>query len=519
MKKMKKVFAVIVSLAMVLGMSMTAFATEPEEGAASSGAQKAKITVKELNEGAKVTYKQIVKLDPAGKWMWAEGFDDTSFGMTLEQIKEAVEAGGANADAAAGTINPGLANMNYTGFSTDKNTEKTAGEDKKVEFQVGGAGLYVIQAVDETNEYKYNNMIAYVGYSAGTLQDAEVTAKGESVKVTKDIVNKGDGDNDKTVAAGDEVEYQITAKYPYFETSETKSFEIKDTITKGGTLKTGTVVVKVKGGAAGGADAVITNNGFNVTENEGLTGFVANLDGDKYNSEYAGKDLVITYTVVISDEAQGTIENVAESTGSNGTGSKHEVIIPTTSAEITKTNADGSEPLTGAEFTLYTEVAEGEDVTGVQGIVVDEVSGKSLKPVAGYVNAKVNADGKLKFEGLDIQKKYWIKETKAPEGYALDEKYRELIFEGNGLVEKGTTEEKTKDENGVTHITTKTEYEIQGAYAQIEGFDNGLNFHDSELSSLPSTGGIGTTIFTIGGCIIMIAAAALFFASRRKSEK
>ena len=42
---------------------------------------------------------------------------------------------------------------------------------------------------------------------------------------------------------------------------------------------------------------------------------------------------------------------------------------------------------------------------------------------------------------------------------------------------------------------------------------------DTTLSALPSTGGIGTTIFTIGGCAIMIIAAALFFASRRKSVK
>ena len=41
---------------------------------------------------------------------------------------------------------------------------------------------------------------------------------------------------------------------------------------------------------------------------------------------------------------------------------------------------------------------------------------------------------------------------------------------------------------------------------------------DSTLSALPSTGGIGTTIFTIGGCAIMIAAAFLFFASRKKND-
>ena len=42
---------------------------------------------------------------------------------------------------------------------------------------------------------------------------------------------------------------------------------------------------------------------------------------------------------------------------------------------------------------------------------------------------------------------------------------------------------------------------------------------DTKLASLPGTGGIGTTIFTIGGCAIMIAAAGLFFATRKKAEK
>ena len=42
---------------------------------------------------------------------------------------------------------------------------------------------------------------------------------------------------------------------------------------------------------------------------------------------------------------------------------------------------------------------------------------------------------------------------------------------------------------------------------------------DTKLSALPSTGGIGTTIFTVGGCVIMIAAAYMFFVSRRKEEQ
>ena len=41
----------------------------------------------------------------------------------------------------------------------------------------------------------------------------------------------------------------------------------------------------------------------------------------------------------------------------------------------------------------------------------------------------------------------------------------------------------------------------------------------TKLNALPSTGGIGTTIFSIGVCVIMIAAAYMFFASRRRDEQ
>ena len=61
MKKFKRLFAVILSLAMVLGMSLTSFAADP-----------AKITVSlpEGAEDAKVTYVQIVKPDPASASGW-----------------------------------------------------------------------------------------------------------------------------------------------------------------------------------------------------------------------------------------------------------------------------------------------------------------------------------------------------------------------------------------------------------------------------------------------------------------
>lgn len=46
-----------------------------------------------------------------------------------------------------------------------------------------------------------------------------------------------------------------------------------------------------------------------------------------------------------------------------------------------------------------------------------------------------------------------------------------------------------------------------------------VSFTDTKVGSLPETGGIGTTIFTVGGCAIMVVAAALFFMNKKKHEK
>ena len=79
---------------------------------------------------------------------------------------------------------------------------------------------------------------------------------------------------------------------------------------------------------------------------------------------------------------------------------------------------------------------------------------------------------------------YWLKETAAPLGYTIDE--------------NGTPV--TVEENETSNVFVKEDV---------------LN---TKLSSLPSTGGIGTTIFTIGGCAIMVTAAGLYFATRKKEQ-
>ena len=92
MKKMKKFLAMMLAMAMVLGMSLTTFAAgEP------------KITVSNVPAGATVKYEKIAEAEPTTPlgWSLVDGIT-LSNNVTLEAL--AAVAGG-NTDAAAGTIN------------------------------------------------------------------------------------------------------------------------------------------------------------------------------------------------------------------------------------------------------------------------------------------------------------------------------------------------------------------------------------------------------------------------------
>ena len=86
--------------------------------------------------------------------------------------------------------------------------------------------------------------------------------------------------------------------------------------------------------------------------------------------------------------------------------------------------------------------------------------------------------------------------------------------------DKGKLESYTITIDGEATSTYKATYTGQDKVTIIDKTDLGVTgIKNTKLASLPSTGGIGTTIFTIGGCAIMIIAAGLFFATRRKTEK
>lgn len=466
MKKIKKIMAMLLAMVMVLGMTVTAYAAK--------GGATINVTGLSTNGRQIVTIYEIYKLDENdNSWEKAS--------WVPESVKPETLTTPINLDAMK------KAALNTTGVSQES-------KNGSVTFNNVQSGAYLVLAVDETGKVTYNTMVAETyKYDENdhliAPDTANVVAKAETY-----TTGKTQDDADGVVEVGDLVKYSITTTVPY-QDGTVETFSVSDELTGATYYLTGE---DVKGVAA--VNEITVNgvaSGLTIDEQyDRQTTFTVDLMSlvDKNNTN-AGATVVITYTAKVN--AVDEVTNKANSShDSDGT----TVHAYTGQAEITKyaedetpDNLTNNAKLAGAQFALYRTV----DDNTREYAVIDEtgyITGEWIKVVAqdgkftipeNVSTVTTNDKGIATVKGLNVGT-YYFDEVVAPDGYAINE--ADSMVEVK-VVEPGRT--------------------IFGSTYMI----------DSTLSSLPATGGIGTTIFTIGGCAIMIAAAGLFFASRRKANK
>lgn len=497
MKKIKKIFALLMTVAMVMGLNVTAFAVTKDT---------ATITV-ENAEGATLEYVQVIEPGREDQYTTGWRFSSTdianayerALGVSNEQtaiamlIKYYYKSEGQTLpkgapqivqDATAATatqINQALDNV--LNSSAIKRTSMSNSVDVKK------AGVYVIYA--NHKDYTFKPMSAYVGFGAPegydypSLVDAKVVAK----KIPTTITKKDDDPNN-AVEIGQTVKYTVETTFPYFNKNDTnKYFAISDAITGasyvGLTDDPNTIDVNEKTATVTIGTKVVTNQ-VEFVKNQDQESFLVNLSAF-INDEntYAGQKVVVTYE---ADVTQSTVENKASSHVGDRHYDSDPINLYTGKITLLKYDVDNKNIVLGnAGFKV--EDSEGERLTFVQKDVNKKIY--TYDPEGAITEIFTDDKGNVVIEGLDVGE-YTFTETTAPKGYSVN----------------GTP---------VTVNLQITNSNQDGEATAI--YDAKDEMADTKLTALPSTGGIGTTIFTIGGCVIMIAAAGLFFATRKKAEK
>lgn len=530
MKKIKKIFALLMTVAMVMGLGVTAFAAETTN-----------VTIKVDNaENAEVMYLQIVEADTTSTLGWkyvdtyANDFEDVTVNNLIEIAKgEGTENQFATSDSINNTQAyeaSELADI-LEEFKTKVLTYGTKVTNNT--FSVTAGGLYVL--VPLKNDYTYSPTLVYVPVNSNSTTPIEVDVKGAPNTPEKELLNVTEGkieddtkegivDNDRTVTANDQVEYKVTIIYPFFsDGAENQTFKVTDS------LENGTYFVDSNNNLKVQIDGIDYNK-YTLKDSEGTV--IESIGGETsfvldfvYDSAQAGKEVVITYTVDVDDDISNDnlLKNTVKST--IGTVENQKIIISdTVKVEFNKVDAENNNTkLDGAIFALYEGTAGDDTEDTLIALYADLPNLDNVKLPAGYeqyrdrlkLNDTALATGSFTINNLDANKSYYIKEIVAPNGYKVVDTEYQLIPGG-----EATGYPKLNQETTIDNVRTLIdEYQYNDFTVKMPGASQENIITNTKLSALPSTGGIGTTIFTIGGCVIMIAAAGLFFATRKKAEK
>lgn len=377
----------------------------------------------------------------------------------------------------------------------------------KTEITGLAAGYYLVKDTDNSLKGKNDSYTAYILQVVG---DATTSVKSEVPSSEKKVKDINDSTETETTdwqdAAdwdiGDEVPFKIEGTLPSnYETYTKYTLKFHDKEQEGLTFKPDTVKVFI--------DDVEIKTGFDVVENPG--------DGDTFDVVFENlktttainrSKVRVEYKSVLNENAKlgkpGNKNTMYmefsnnpnnDQGGETGKTPEDTVIVFTYKVSVNKVN-EKNEKLNGVDFTLEKKVKTSANPEKYEWKPIAKVSG-----TAGDV---------FEFKGID-DGEYRLTETKAPDNY---DKLSDPIY---FTVTAGHVDDpKLSLEKFSGNITSGD----VGNMAFNADIDNGIlktTIQNKPGSSLPETGGMGTTVLYAAGTLMILAAAA-FLVMKKKAE-
>lgn len=538
MKKMKKIIALALSLVMLMAMGMTAFAGELGGGEGTPGAETTPAPSPEGPSGSGTT----------------DGNGNTTYTLTIANPVEGhsyevyqIYTGDVFAKEDGTGV---LSNIKYGANYGTEGTALTANElaalqvetngmelAKRLSGAVTGTAFTTLSTTTSTTQVPggyYLIKDVWAGGNAPTdaeFSDFMISIVGATTfmpKTIKEPTFEKTSENLEIVSnkkVGDPVPFQLKATLPLDfgsiavdgnggETTSAAAYKLifHDELSAGLTYKPDSIVVKVDG-------SQVTPTVMPAFEGQTLTYTIDNVFGwcglTKENA--AGAEITIEYEATINNTAITRTGETNKATleytngPSNQTGVTPEETVRVLLTQLVVSKVDGTDaPLAGAGFTLYEYDKNQPDLSAYTG--EDFLQRPTATVPEGGAKANVFIFGGLK-EG-----DYVLVESTTPDGYNTMEPVKVSIT----FTRDTTTGEPTAitvtsaAPSNLNWTASLSDTDTDGKY---EGGSASASIVNQSGIELPSTGGIGTTIFYVIGGIMVLGACVLLVTKKRMKSR
>ena len=533
MKKLVSRFmAVLMAMTMILSMSMTAFAAEAPKGT---------LTVNNTVAGKTLDLYQIFtatkngdnvaytlnsayegffqnKITGASK-LTGEALSEKAYAYVKEQVGDDGSKGATFAKDILGWI-LSASGETKTAVESTHSTADTADTKTVIDNLVYGYYVVYPLGATDTSTAPGNETVKSVT-SLVNVTDTTVTINMKSNYPT--VVKKVNDKNADDVNIGDTVTYTLTSKVPDMTGYTSYVFNFKDTLAKGLTfgsitsVKIGDVTINAD------TDGTKAENTYTLTTKNNEDGTTEiKIEMNKFlasNANKAGQEIKVTYTATLNKDAvtgfdpntnKATVE-YSNKPGTNEKGESEPSIVDVHTFDFTiykyylkdQNNKEDKTALAKAEFELYKGNTEGTAADEQAKVnIVDEGEGVYRQATAdeakvtGFTSAKIvsDDDGKVLVKGLEAGT-YYLRETKAPEGY-------------NKLLSDIKVEIKANYDPKTGKLTSySVDYTYNGKTTNGAAITNKTDSPEVAVENktgaqLPSTGSKGALMVTLAGIVL-----------------